>query len=149
MQRKFNTTAEVSRIMASIKGTETRPETLLRKNLWKQGLRNYRKYPKLPGRPDLCFPAPKVVIFVDGCFWHGCPLHCRFPKKNSEYWTEKITCNQKRDIRVDEELRSRGFTVMRIWEHDINQDVLQVIQKIKSFLGRHVNSNSVLESNNG
>jgi len=134
MQRRFNTTPAVSRVMASIKSSETRPEVLLRKNLWAQGLRNYRKYPKLPGRPDLCFPTQKLVIFVDGCFWHGCPSHCRLPKKNSDYWTEKIAYNQERDLRINRELQSNGFTVLRIWEHDITGDVLQIVQQVKSLL---------------
>ena len=121
--------------MASIKSRETRPELLLRKNLWKQGLRSYRKYPKLSGRPDLCFPTHKLVIFVDGCFWHGCPAHCRVPKKNFDYWTEKIAYNKERDVRINRELQSNGFVVLRIWEHDITRDVFQVTQKIKALLG--------------
>lgn len=134
MQRKFDTTPEVSRIMASIRSTETRPERLLRKSLWKQGIRNYRKYPKLPGRPDLCFPTHGLVVFVDGCLWHGCPSHCRIPKKNVDYWMEKIACNMRRDIRIDEELQSEGFTVLRIWEHEVNANISRVVERVKSFL---------------
>jgi DNA mismatch endonuclease, patch repair protein len=142
MQRRFDTTADVSRIMASIKSAETRPEMLLRKNLWKQGVRSYRKYPQLPGRPDLCFPTHRLIVFVDGCFWHGCPVHCRLPKKNPHYWTEKIAANKKRDARIDQELQSKGFTVLRIWEHDINGDVCKAVEKVKSFLYGQLDSST-------
>jgi DNA mismatch endonuclease (patch repair protein) len=134
MRRHFDTTAEVAKIMASIKKADTRPEVLLRKKLWKEGFRNYRKYPKLLGRPDLYFPAHRLVVFVDGCFWHGCPIHCRIPKKNLAYWTEKIAYNQRRDTMIDEELRSQGLTVLRIWEHDIAEDIHGAIQRVKSLV---------------
>lgn len=134
LQRKFNTSAQTSKIMASIKSTDTRPEMLLRKNLWKQGIRGYRKYPKLLGRPDFWFPVHRLVVFIDGCFWHGCPSHCRVPKKNYGYWIEKIANNRRRDFQINEKLQSTGFAVLRIWEHEINGDVSQAAEKIKNLL---------------
>jgi DNA mismatch endonuclease, patch repair protein len=139
MQRKFNTSAHVSKIMASIRSKETWPEMWLRKNLWRQGLRNYRKYPNLPGHPDLCFPTHRLVIFVDGCFWHGCPLHCRIPKKNLDYWMEKIAYNKVRDERINEELQKKGFAVLRFWEHDIKEDVFQAVGHVKRLVDDRLN----------
>jgi DNA mismatch endonuclease, patch repair protein len=68
------------------------------------------------------FTRRRVVVFVDGCFWHGCPLHATEPKNNAEWWREKLAANMARDRRHDEELTSAGWTVLRIWEHE-NADV--------------------------
>jgi DNA mismatch endonuclease (patch repair protein) len=87
--------------MSAIKGTDTKPELILRKSLWSLGFR-YRVGHKLPGKPDLVFVSRKSVIFVDGCFWHRCPDHFRMPKSNREFWEKKIARN-----------------VNRVWEHDI------------------------------
>jgi DNA mismatch endonuclease (patch repair protein) len=69
-------------------------------------------------RADLVFPRKKIAIFVDGCFWHGCPKHGRTPKKNKGYWASKLALNAQRDERNNEALRRAGWAVLRIWEHD-------------------------------
>jgi DNA mismatch endonuclease (patch repair protein) len=127
-----------SRIMSSIRSKETKIEVLLRKTLWQSGIRNYRKYPKLPGKPDLVFPRYKVIIFIDGCFWHGCPEHYKPPQKNKKFWFEKIQENKKRDAEVDTLLRRQGYDVVRIWEHDIMSDVDDVCKQIKARLQNHI-----------
>lgn len=68
-------------------------------------------------RPDFVFPRERVVVFVDGCFWHGCPVHCRRPKDNAVFWRTKIEANQARDRRVHRALRRAGWSVLRVWEH--------------------------------
>lgn len=74
------------------------------------------------GRPDFVFPKQKVCVFVDGCFWHGCPKCCRIPKSNEEFWEMKILGNALRDVMVSGALRRQGWKVLRIWEHDLNQE---------------------------
>lgn len=86
------------------------------------GSRGYRTSSKLPGRPDIIFSSVKLVVFVDGCFWHQCPVHFRLPKKNVEYWSAKIAGNIERDRNNDLTLESLGFKVVRIWEHLVNSD---------------------------
>ena len=94
---------------------------LLRRSLHRRGLR-YRVDQPLPGmarrRADLTFPTQQVVVFVDGCFWHGCPLHKTEPKSNAEWWAEKLTRNIERDMESDEHLRAIGWRVVRVWEHE-------------------------------
>ena len=70
-------------------------------------------------RPDFVFPYERIVVFVDGCFWHGCPLHATQPKDNRAFWWNKIRTNQARDRRVHRALRAKGWKVLRFWEHDL------------------------------
>lgn len=75
----------------------------------------------LLGAPDLYFPKKRLAIFLDGCFWHGCPRCFRAPSSRRNYWKPKIERNRKRDRRVSNQLRGKGFHVLRIWEHDIGR----------------------------
>jgi DNA mismatch endonuclease (patch repair protein) len=131
---KLPTSPTRSHIMSCIRSKETQPEIKLRKELWAMGLRGYRKYPDLPGKPDLLFPRKKIVIFVDGCFWHGCPTHYSEPKNNTEYWSDKRERNAQRDKAVDKELQSRGYTVLRFWEHDVVDNIPEVVEEVESHL---------------
>jgi DNA mismatch endonuclease (patch repair protein) len=70
-------------------------------------------------RPDFTFPKRKFTIFVDGCFWHGCPIHGSLPKNNNSFWRKKLATNKKRDILVTRVLKINGWSVLRIWEHDL------------------------------
>jgi len=72
-------------------------------------------------RPDFVFPKRKLAVFVDGCFWHGCPIHATQPKQNAEFWREKIARNQARDLLVTRTLRARGWRVIRLWEHELTK----------------------------
>jgi DNA mismatch endonuclease, patch repair protein len=76
---------------------------------------------KLTGRPDFVFPKLKLAVFVDGCFWHGCPKHGTRPKANAGFWLAKITGNKARDRRVNRLLRAEGWRVLRIWEHELSR----------------------------
>jgi len=118
-----------------IHGTNTGPEVLLRKALWRLGFR-YRLNVKLPGRPDLVFPKFGAVLFVDGCFWHGCPKHLVWPKNNAVFWKKKILGNRHRDSVVSHELKRAGWFVIRVWEHQIRQDVNECALRIERKLRR-------------
>ena len=104
----------------------TGPERALASGLWRRGLRyfthdGYRAVTgkRLTGKPDMVFPRKRVVIFVDGCFWHGCADCNRTAKLRGQFWTEKIAVNQERDLRVTASLQAEGWTVLRIPEHDV------------------------------
>jgi len=122
----------VSKIMSHIKGTNTKPEILLRKTLFNNGIRGYRvNYSKLSGKPDIVFTRKKVAIFVNGCYWHGCNV-CgwKAPKHNREYWVTKINKTRKRDEDKKEKLEELGYSVIVVWEHELKKDVTSVIDKI-------------------
>lgn len=85
------------------------------------GLSGWRRNSMLPGKPDFIFPRPRVAIFVDGCFWHGCPKCFVPPKSRQEYWEPKIARNKKRDRRVKQDLELSGWKVVRVWEHEFKQ----------------------------
>ena len=109
--------------MARIRSTDTRPECELRRALWVRGLR-YRLNVRTPfGIPDLTFKSKRVVVFVDGCFWHGCPVHYLRPKTRADYWSEKLRMNVLRDQRQTTDFETDGWRVVRIWEHEIAQDL--------------------------
>lgn len=118
---------ERSFLMSRIRTKDTGPELTLRKALWARGLRyitaaGYRsRYGRhLTGRPDIIFTRQRVAIFVDGCFWHGCPLGCKgVPGTNKQFWTDKIEANKRRDAEVNATLGETGWQVRRYWEHDI------------------------------
>lgn len=112
--------AERSALMALIRGkgnasTELRLVAALRA----AGIRGWRRGSRLPGRPDFTFAAARLAVFVDGCFWHGCPRHHRLPRTRRAFWRAKVMGNRRRDRRVDRELRALGWSVLRIWEHDL------------------------------
>ncbi|MDD2918648.1 very short patch repair endonuclease [Rhodoferax sp.] len=106
-----------SRMMAAIRGKDTKPEMLIRRALHARGLRYRLHDPALPGKPDLVFPRYRAVLFVNGCFWHG--HDCRYfkiPATRTEFWTEKINANRLRDERQIMLLKKQGWRVMVIWE---------------------------------
>jgi len=119
--------------MARVKSSGTRPERLLRSALWKRGLR-YRLHEKLPGSPDIAFVSDRLAIFVDGCFWHGCPVHYTEPRTNTAFWRAKLQRNAERDQRVDRELSAAGWRVLRIWEHEVHDDLDHVADRVVSVL---------------
>ena len=101
---------------------DTKPEVALRSALHKRGLR-FRKdhLVRLDGgrvRVDICFTRARIAVFVDGCFWHVCPVHHVPPRRNVDYWAPKLRANVERDRRNDAALRSGGWDVVRVWEHE-------------------------------
>jgi DNA mismatch endonuclease (patch repair protein) len=117
--------------MSRIKGKDTRLEMRVRSVLHKRGLR-FRKHVKgLPGRPDIVFSRARVAVFIDGDFWHG----YRYPSwenKMSHFWRKKISKNRERDARNHRRLRQAGWTVIRLWQHEIQKDFESCIEHIAS-----------------
>lgn len=117
--------------------TDTKPELRLRSALHRRGHRFRKDFLlRVEGarvRPDLVFTRRRVAVFVDGCFWHGCPDHQHVPKRNCEYWVPKLAANVERDRRVDAALVSDGWHVVRIWEHtDLEAAVASVEAAVQS-----------------
>lgn len=83
-------------------------------------------------RPDFVFPLTKVVVFVDGCFWHSCPIHGTQPSSRKDFWLQKLTANRRRDRRVSDALRHRGWRVIRIWEHSVKKNIDGCVERIRS-----------------
>jgi DNA mismatch endonuclease (patch repair protein) len=108
--------------MQAVKRENTRPEMLLRKALWQRGAR-YRLGRRVAGtRPDLLFPGPRVAVFVDGCFWHGCPEHYVPPTANADFWRKRIGRVATRDARDTLRLQAAGYDVVRVWECAVESD---------------------------
>lgn len=100
---------------------DTDPETRLRQELWRRGLRYRVDVAPLSGmrrRADIVFTRAKVAVFVDGCFWHRCPDHATVPKSNRAWWRAKLEANVLRDRDTDRRLLETGWTVVRVWEHE-------------------------------
>jgi DNA mismatch endonuclease (patch repair protein) len=129
------TPAQRSRCMSRIRGRNTKPELALRSALWRCGLR-FRVTTRLPGRPDVVFPTERVAVFVDGCFWHSCPEHRVQPATNAAFWQEKLSANVARDRRADQALAADGWTVLRFWEHDVEEKINAVVNRVRRSLAR-------------
>ncbi len=120
----------VRHVMQRNTGRETSIEKKLRSALHKIGLRfrkDYQPQRQLNIKADIVFPKQKICIFIDGCFWHGCPIHFKIPKINSKWWSEKIRDNMLRDFRQNKDLNERGWTVIRYWEHDVTNENLSAL----------------------
>lgn len=110
-------------IMSRIRPSDTKLEVAFRKLIWSRGIRGYRKNGKVPGRPDIYFPRLRLAVFIDGCFWHGCPMCFQLPKSNRKYWSKKIADNRARDKKIDRKLQWLGISRLHIREHQIEQDI--------------------------
>jgi DNA mismatch endonuclease (patch repair protein) len=108
-------------IMGSVRSKETELEIKFRKLLWAKGFRYRKNSRKYFGTPDIIMSSKKVVIFIDSCFWHGCPLHTRIPKTNKKFWKDKISRNIERDKEVTKYYKRNDWMIIRVWEHDINK----------------------------
>ena len=123
-----------SRIMSHIRGKDTKPEIAVRRTVWGMGIR-YRLHSRaVPGTPDLSNRSRRLAVFVDGCFWHGCPRCYREPQTNTVFWREKVERNRKRRRVVRKDLKMQGFRVAEIWEHDA-YNPSAVILKVESAMG--------------
>lgn len=120
--------------MAAVRSTDTTPERRLRSALHALGVR-YRLGQVIVAdgrrvRPDIVFKNAGVAVFVDGCFWHGCELHCRMPSSNKDYWEPKIARNRSRDQRTDEALAAGNWEIIRVWEHDDPEAVAEQVKAL-------------------
>ena len=123
-----------SKIMASIKGKDTKIELMLRKALWKEGIRGYRLNVKIPGKPDVVFTKYKVAIFCDGDFWHGKDFD-EWKERLNSHWLRKIQKNIDRDQKNDQSLKKDGWKILHFWETEIITDLDTCVLKIREHLG--------------
>ena len=140
MARRTDTVsvAKRSEIMRAVRSRGNRAtELVLMQLLRRHRITGWRRHTSLTGKPDFLFRRHRLAVFVDGCFWHGCPTHCRMPSSKQAYWRPKIAKNKARDKLVTTALRKRGWQVLRIWEHDLRNQArcVRSIQITLSSLG--------------
>lgn len=129
--------SERSAQMSKVRGTGNKStEAKVEAGLRAAGISNWEKHPKgLPTKPDFFFPEYKLVVFVDGCFWHACPVcNRRIPTTRQEFWRNKIETNRRRDNRLRRRLRNDGYHVMRIWEHELKKQTW--LKRLQSMICR-------------
>lgn len=124
------------KVMRANRSRDTGPEVRIRRLLHAAGMRyrvGTRPLPELRRTADIVFRKERVAVFVDGCYWHGCRIHKRMPKSNTEFWKAKITSNMQRDDETSRVLREAGWLVLRFWEHDdpavAAQEVIEAVRK--------------------
>lgn len=129
-----------SRRMAKVRQKGTGAELALRRELYRRGLR-YRVGYVVLKRPrrvaDIAFPGIKIAVFVDGCYWHGCPQHATWPKHNAEFWRQKIETNRLRDADTNSRLLNAGWTVLRFWEHQSPIEAAETVAQTVAMAKRH------------
>ena len=127
------TTEQRSVVMSRIKSKSHLEDTVAHE-LFKRGLRYRRNNRKLVGTPDISIQKYKVVIFIDSCFWHSCPLHGNRPKSNVEFWNKKLDRNIEKATEVNAYYKEHGWHIMRVWEHDLKEDYEGTIERIETFI---------------
>jgi len=131
------TKAKRSEVMSRIRGRGNKEtEIALAKLFRAHGIKGWRRHQPITGKPDFIFREKRIAVFVDGCFWHGCPKHSNMPVNNREFWERKLGANKLRDGFVTKTLKKQGWTVIRIWEHELRTDAPAVILKIKRLLNQ-------------
>jgi DNA mismatch endonuclease (patch repair protein) len=112
---------------------DTKPELALRREVWRRGLRYRVDVPPISGlrkRADMAFSRARVAVYIDGCYWHSCPDHATVPKANRDWWIAKLEANVKRDRDTDAQLRTAGWKVVRVWEHEVIVDAADRIETL-------------------
>lgn len=125
-----------SRMMAGIRGKNTSPERMLRAALTALGARYRIHFPAVPGRPDVVFAGSMLAVFVQGCFWHGCPRHYQAPATRSGFWRAKLETNRARDRRVRRRLQRLGWTSLWFWEHQVKADAMGCARRVLTLRAR-------------
>lgn len=129
------TRAKRSQVMSRIRGRGNKEtEVALARMLRAARITGWRRHSDLFGRPDFTFRRERVVVFVDGCFWHGCPKHSNMPATNREFWAKKLGRTKVRDRLVTRTLRKKGWMVLRIWEHDLRKTPEGCIRRLLTLL---------------
>jgi DNA mismatch endonuclease (patch repair protein) len=121
--------------MSRIRARDTEPEVALRKALWARGIRYRANYRTPGGKADLAIPGRKFAVFVDGCFWHGCPEHFVRPRSSKAFWDNKLRENVDRDRRQTRKLLEQGWTCVRVWEHELRESLDAVVSLVLRELG--------------
>lgn len=124
--------------MRAVKGKDSKLEIVFRKYLWKEGIRYRKNVSSYFGTPDLVLKKYKTVIFLDSCFWHGCPKHYKAPKIKRIFWNRKIEKNRIRDKKVNNHYKQIGWKVIRIWEHDVKKEI-DLTRKIRYVIRKLTN----------
>ena len=119
--------------MSSIRAV-SKLESIVASELWKKGHRFRRNTRGMIGTPDISIKKYKVVIFIDSCFWHQCPIHGKLPKTNVEFWEKKFTRNKERDKEVDKYYQEKGWNLKRVWEHEVRKDLDEVVKDLSEFI---------------
>ncbi len=133
INKSWASSPAVRAVMQANKGRDTRPELAVRSAVHAEGMRyrvGVRPIPQVRRTADLVFPKAKVAVFVDGCFWHGCPQHHRPAKRNAEFWLTKIQGNIDRDSDTDRRLKNAGWRVVRVWEHEDPMEAAVAIKAV-------------------
>ena len=130
------TRAKRSQVMSRIRGRGNKETEIALMGLLRAArITGWRRHMTVFGRPDFTFRKERVVIFVDGCFWHCCPKHSNMPANNRKFWEQKLALNKMRDQLVTRTLRQRGWRVLRIWEHDLTRkNQAACLRKVRVFL---------------
>lgn len=124
-----------SAVMSSIRSKGNKSTELVFRDLMRKNkITGWRRHHRIEGTPDFAFPDKRLAVFIDGCFWHGCPKCYTRPKSNQKYWDTKIENNKKRDVRQRAKLRRDGWRVVRIWEHELKGDTSIVLHRIRKHL---------------
>jgi len=127
-----------SEIMSRVKSKDSAAERSLRSALHGEGLR-FRIHRRVEGvAVDIVFVGSRVAVFVDGCFWHGCPKHATYPKSNQDYWLPKLAENRDRDRRQSAKLRRAGWRVIRVWEHDCLPPTCRTVKRIVDAVAKRI-----------
>ena len=129
--------AKRAEVMGRIRSSGNREtELALARLLRRHHVTGWRRQADLFGKPDFTFRARRVAVFVDGCFWHGCPKHGTRPRQNRGFWERKLNGNRARDRRVNRALRAKGWRVMRVWEHELTRrNEARVVGRLRRALG--------------
>jgi DNA mismatch endonuclease (patch repair protein) len=124
--------AKRSEVMSRIRGKGNKnTELALLRLMRASGITGWRRHQPVFGNPDFVFPSERVAVFVDGCFWHGCPRHRQYPATNGAFWRKKLDANTKRDLLVARTLKNKGWTVVRIWECQLKKSPARCVARIK------------------
>jgi DNA mismatch endonuclease (patch repair protein) len=129
--------------MQGNRSRDTGPEMAVRRLVHAMGMRylvNSRPVASERSTADLLFRGPRVAVFIDGCYWHGCPLHYRAPASHADYWRDKVARNRARDARTDERLAAEGWIVLRFWEHEAPLAVAEAIKATVEAVSARVNA---------
>jgi DNA mismatch endonuclease (patch repair protein) len=128
-----------SDIMSQVKGRDNiATEILLIRIFREYNISGWRRHVAIFGNPDFVFPKFRLVVFVDGCFWHGCPKHGTQPASNRSFWKKKLAYNKSRDRIVNRTLRKEGWSVLRIWQHQLRNHASVALRVSKRFLSNNL-----------